>query len=177
MHTVCLAWSCVTALDEVERRQRNCNNPASRIEPMKELLTTGIDGSRSGALAGKSHVRAAEPAPQSPHFGACQIRRPHAGRHPQAAACGPRNNDGCAWLIAMSICTPSSKRIFSASSHWIGRRIQGIRRAVDRGMSTAEYAVGTVAAVGFAVVLYKVVRSDAVSSALSSIIRSALHAI
>lgn len=44
-------------------------------------------------------------------------------------------------------------------------------------MSTAEYAVGTIAAVGFAVVLYKIVRSDAVSSALSSIITSALHAI
>jgi hypothetical protein len=44
-------------------------------------------------------------------------------------------------------------------------------------MSTAEYAVGTVAAVAFAVVLYKVVRSGEVSSALSAIVRSALHAI
>lgn len=52
-----------------------------------------------------------------------------------------------------------------------------VRSTVDAGMSTAEYAVGTVAAVAFAVVLYKVVRSAAVSSALSSIIRSALHAI
>ena len=50
-------------------------------------------------------------------------------------------------------------------------------RGKDAGMSTAEYAVGTVAAVAFAVVLYKVVRSDAVSSALSQIVRSALHAI
>lgn len=49
--------------------------------------------------------------------------------------------------------------------------------AADRGMSTAEYAVGTVAAVAFAVVLYKIVRSPAVSSALSSIVTSALHAI
>ena len=47
----------------------------------------------------------------------------------------------------------------------------------DAGMSTAEYAVGTVAAVAFAVVLYKIVRSPAVSSALSSIVTSALHAI
>jgi hypothetical protein len=44
-------------------------------------------------------------------------------------------------------------------------------------MTTAEYAVGTVAAVAFAAVLYKVVRSSAVQSALSSIIRSALHGI
>lgn len=56
-----------------------------------------------------------------------------------------------------------------------GRREKA--RDNDAGMSTAEYAVGTVAAVAFAVVLYKVVRSPAVSSALSSIINSALHAI
>lgn len=46
--------------------------------------------------------------------------------------------------------------------------------ARDAGMSTAEYAVGTVAAVAFAAVLYKVVRSGAVSSALSAIIEGAL---
>ncbi|MGH3342158.1 MAG: DUF4244 domain-containing protein [Carbonactinosporaceae bacterium] len=44
----------------------------------------------------------------------------------------------------------------------------------DRGMSTAEYAVGTVAAVGFAGVLYKVVTSDTVMGALSDIVRRAL---
>jgi hypothetical protein len=54
---------------------------------------------------------------------------------------------------------------------------QRLRSAVDAGMTTAEYAVGTVAAVAFAVVLYKIVRSDAVSSTLSSIVRSALHAL
>lgn len=59
----------------------------------------------------------------------------------------------------------------------IARRAKAIRRVADAGMTTAEYAVGTVAAVAFAAVLYKVVRSSAVQSALSSIIRSALHAI
>lgn len=52
-----------------------------------------------------------------------------------------------------------------------------VRARLDAGMSTAEYAVGTVAAVAFAVALYKIVRSSAVSSALTSIIKSALHAI
>jgi heme/copper-type cytochrome/quinol oxidase subunit 4 len=56
----------------------------------------------------------------------------------------------------------------------IARRL---RKTADAGMSTAEYAVGTVAAVAFAVVLYKVVRSDAVSSALAAIVIKALHAI
>jgi Protein of unknown function (DUF4244) len=50
-------------------------------------------------------------------------------------------------------------------------------RRDDAGMSTAEYAVGTVAAVAFAVVLYKIVRSPAVSAALSAIVQHALHAI
>jgi hypothetical protein len=52
-----------------------------------------------------------------------------------------------------------------------------VRATFDAGMTTAEYAVGTVAAVAFAAVLYKVVRSPAVSAALSSIVQSALHAI
>jgi hypothetical protein len=56
---------------------------------------------------------------------------------------------------------------------------QAIRRlsllGSEAGMSTAEYAVGTVAAVAFAAVLYKVVRSPAVQSAVSSIITSALN--
>jgi hypothetical protein len=60
----------------------------------------------------------------------------------------------------------------------IARRAAVIRRgANDLGMTTAEYAVGTVAAVAFAAVLYKIVRSSAVQSALSSIIQSALHSI
>ena len=57
------------------------------------------------------------------------------------------------------------------------RFLRRVRIAGEAGMSTAEYAVGTVAAVAFAVVLYKIVRSDAVSSALTSIVNKALHAI
>ncbi len=59
----------------------------------------------------------------------------------------------------------------------IAQRVKTTKAAAERGMSTAEYAVGTVAAVAFAVVLYKVVRSDAVSAALTSIVNKALHAI
>jgi TRAP-type uncharacterized transport system fused permease subunit len=44
----------------------------------------------------------------------------------------------------------------------------------DAGMSTAEYAVGTLAAVAFAGVLLKVVTSSGVQSALSAIITKAL---
>jgi hypothetical protein len=44
----------------------------------------------------------------------------------------------------------------------------------DSGMNTAEYAVGTLAAVAFAGVLLTVLRSDAVRSALQSVIERAL---
>jgi hypothetical protein len=44
----------------------------------------------------------------------------------------------------------------------------------DAGMTTAEYAVGTLAAVAFAAVLMAVVKSGGVKSALAGIIQSAL---
>ncbi|MDN5805168.1 MAG: DUF4244 domain-containing protein [Microlunatus sp.] len=50
----------------------------------------------------------------------------------------------------------------------------GPRGRRDAGMTTAEYAVGTLAAVAFAAVLMVVVKSGAVKSALTGIIQSAL---
>ena len=44
----------------------------------------------------------------------------------------------------------------------------------DAGMNTAEYAVGTLAAVAFAGLLLKVVTSDAVREALSALIQRAI---
>lgn len=49
------------------------------------------------------------------------------------------------------------------------------RFARDDGMSTAEYAVGTVAACAFAALLYKVVTSQTVEDALNSLIHRALN--
>ncbi len=46
----------------------------------------------------------------------------------------------------------------------------------DSGMTTAEYAVGTVAACAFAALLYKVVTSSAVTGALTELLDRALHA-
>lgn len=43
----------------------------------------------------------------------------------------------------------------------------------DEGMTTAEYAVGTVAACGFAGVLYKLVSSDTVLGLLTDVIKRA----
>jgi hypothetical protein len=45
----------------------------------------------------------------------------------------------------------------------------------DAGMSTAEYAVGTVAACAFGALLYKILTSGFATSLLQSIISHALH--
>ncbi|MFW6692931.1 DUF4244 domain-containing protein [Streptomyces sp. MAR4 CNX-425] len=59
---------------------------------------------------------------------------------------------------------------------WFVRRVRGRARRLggDAGMTTSEYAVGTIAAVGFAGVLYKVVTSDAVSGTLQAVVERAL---
>jgi hypothetical protein len=46
--------------------------------------------------------------------------------------------------------------------------------ARDEGMSTAEYAIGTIAAAAFAAVLYAVVTGDSVVSGLTSLVQRAL---
>jgi len=53
-------------------------------------------------------------------------------------------------------------------------RWRAIPAAADAGMTTAEYAVGTLAACAFAATLLAVVRSGAIKSALSALITSAL---
>ncbi|MFW0793629.1 DUF4244 domain-containing protein [Gordonia sp. CPCC 205515] len=45
----------------------------------------------------------------------------------------------------------------------------------DAGMSTAEYAIGTIAAAAFGAILYTVVSGDNVISALTGIITKALN--
>ncbi|WP_342781435.1 DUF4244 domain-containing protein [Streptomyces roseicoloratus] len=57
---------------------------------------------------------------------------------------------------------------------WWRSRTAAARR--DTGMSTTEYAMGTIAAAAFAAVLYKVLTSGTVSKALEAVIGKALDA-
>ncbi len=56
----------------------------------------------------------------------------------------------------------------------LGARWARVRAAGEAGMSTAEYAVGTVAACAFAAVLYRVVTGGSVVTALGRLVESAL---
>ncbi|GAA4515003.1 MULTISPECIES: DUF4244 domain-containing protein [Nonomuraea] len=58
---------------------------------------------------------------------------------------------------------------------WSVRQARLAGAARDRGMSTAEYAVGTIAACAFAALLFKVVSSPEVQEMLSSLIDRALN--
>ena len=56
------------------------------------------------------------------------------------------------------------------AGRWVRSRL-----ADETGMSTAEYAVGTVAACAFAAVLYKVVTGDSIVSGLDALVDRALN--
>ena len=59
-------------------------------------------------------------------------------------------------------------------------RAQGLRdrlvhlRDDDAGMSTAEYAIGTIAAAAFGALLYTVITGDSIVGALTAIVQRAL---
>jgi hypothetical protein len=54
------------------------------------------------------------------------------------------------------------------------RRLSRLLDEPEAGMSTAEYAVGTVAACAFAAVLYRVVTGDSVVDGLTDLVNRAL---
>ena len=56
----------------------------------------------------------------------------------------------------------------------LGRRWAAVRATAEAGMSTAEYAVGTVAACAFAAVLYRVVTGGSIVTGLTDLVESAL---
>lgn len=58
----------------------------------------------------------------------------------------------------------------------VRQRLTMVRSVAEAGMTTAEYAVGTMAACAFAAVLLLVVKSPAVRGALASVITGALGA-
>ncbi|KUI08956.1 hypothetical protein AU190_00850 [Mycolicibacterium acapulense] len=62
-----------------------------------------------------------------------------------------------------------------------GNRIRALQTRLtllvvaDEGMSTVEYAIGTIAAAAFGAILYTVVTGDSIVSALTNIISRALN--
>ncbi|MBR21567.1 MAG: DUF4244 domain-containing protein [Microcella pacifica] len=74
----------------------------------------------------------------------------------------------------MSTALPSPRP--PAESRWTrtARRRGQVRLADDRGAATAEYAIATMAAVGFASLLVVIMQSDEVRGILTDLVRTAL---
>lgn len=68
----------------------------------------------------------------------------------------------------------SVRRLLRAARRRVARRWAVVTARVEAGMSTAEYAVGTVAACAFAAVLYRVVTGGSIVTALGGLVARAL---
>lgn len=64
-------------------------------------------------------------------------------------------------------------RLLKRAGRGVLARLSGVLRG-DSGMSTAEYAIGTIAAAAFAAVLYTVVTGDSIVGALDALVQRAL---
>ena len=73
----------------------------------------------------------------------------------------------------MSLSDPTAPR--RSTCPRVRRRLRRLLRD-DAGMSTVEYAIGCVAAAGFAALLYSVVTGDSVTAALTQLVQRALTA-
>lgn len=77
--------------------------------------------------------------------------------------------------------TPLVARALVSTGALVARTRTALRRhfnsvnSADAGMSTVEYAVGTIAAAAFGAVLYTVVSGDSIPDALGGIIEQALN--
>ena len=101
-----------------------------------------------------------------PHFRA-RPTRPHEGR----AACSDT-----AFCQSVGVAGDGPRSAGASGREGDGMRLLGwLRRRSDHGMTTAEYAVGTVAACGFGGVLYKIVTSEPIMHLVESLISHALH--
>ena len=69
---------------------------------------------------------------------------------------------------------PDAPRAEQHAGNPLVRRWRAVRATGEAGMSTAEYAVGTVAACAFAAVLYRVVTGSSIVSGLTDLVESAL---
>ena len=58
---------------------------------------------------------------------------------------------------------------------WTGRCMRRVRRSADAGMTTVEYAIGTIAAAALAAVLHKIVTGDSIVTGLGNLVQSALQ--
>ena len=85
-----------------------------------------------------------------------------------------RTANGSDLVVGRTARPGAARTRFNESDELIGDSAAGDRVLSDAGMSTVEYAVGTVVAAAFAAVLYKIVTGDSVIAGLTNLINTAL---
>ena len=98
---------------------------------------------------------------------------------PCAAECGCPDSQLCSGASRSTLrIVPDLAASTADGHHMESRRVAEPANSdasiSDAGMSTVEYAVGTVVAAAFAAVLYKIVTGDSVVAGLTNLINSAL---
>ena len=83
-------------------------------------------------------------------------------------------NGDIAPLIQGDTMTTTHPRFIPPHTPGVPRDAHGLRQRLERGAATAEYAIATMAAVGFAGLLVVIMRSDEVRGILTDLVRSAL---
>ncbi|MGI5284843.1 DUF4244 domain-containing protein [Nonomuraea polychroma] len=130
--------------------------------PVAPLTTT----SQHSTAARKAHPGKTDPTSSAPRNAAEVV--PTA--HESASDSEPEPKRHPAPAVSKDPSAPRSSR-----RRRPGRWLHHAAANRERGMSTAEYAVGTIAACAFAALLFKVVSSPEVQEMLSSLIDRALN--
>jgi hypothetical protein len=74
----------------------------------------------------------------------------------------------------MTLFTDEEASMIQRIRRWGKRCARRVRRTADAGMTTVEYAIGTVVAAALAAVLYKIVTGDSIVAGLTNLVQSAL---
>jgi hypothetical protein len=80
-----------------------------------------------------------------------------------------RHSSGMTTHTSLTLTRPSRSHVFTRLHRVIGKHVHD-----DTGSATAEYAIATMAAVGFAGLLVVILRGDEVKALLTDMIRRAL---
>ncbi|WP_352244361.1 DUF4244 domain-containing protein [Microtetraspora sp. NBRC 13810] len=130
----------------------------SILGPVMSVPGAEEDGHGSGAIE-------AAPAGRPPRAAESQD-----GHQPSTSSSRRRGATRRAWIRPAELSPPLRR--------WWAGRIDALTEAgKDRGMSTAEYAVGTIAACGFAALLYKVVTGAEIQTLLVGLVDKALNTV
>lgn len=151
----------------------NLSNPHSTSSSTPARTTNAHNPTRTTTVASTTSARntahntAAHITAEAAHTGSEPTRDVHQGpKH--STALEPLSQE---ISTTVSPDRPTSRSPRRRSNRWL--RYAATNR--ERGMSTAEYAVGTIAACAFAALLFKVVSSPEVQEMLSSLIDRALN--